>query len=301
MDWSLSEFYSLEQNFDSISNNSVFSVMFYGYIQKNEIIKKFKEYSKLFHYDQLFKVNYLSYNSPTQVMSLVHFHEDYLGSYIYYLYNSDLYETDHSLNNYYQIGIQDDNLLTEASILLAIIHDVARGFLLLGNKRAIGIFNIDNIIYYDFNVEHSAMTPDLLDKHIDIINDVLYSKICGMKEEEFEAYKNKVLFDLRLAYNSLSHKADLVWNEIYRNTLQFHRTTISSFIINYNKENLIEFMLKVFINKKSVRKISIQLYKPSTYYPFAEVERVFYRLNPEIASIVTKNLDILREENQRNT
>lgn len=290
--------YSLDKIFDSISNNSVFTVMFYGYIYKNEILDKFNEYTKMFHYDQAFTLNYIRYNSPSQAMSIVHYHEQYLGSYIIYSDNNDLYETDQFLSNYFQIGFKNDNLIAEASILLAIIHDVARTFLLLGNKRAIEIFNIDNIIYYDFNVEHSTMTPDLIDKHIDIIIDALHSKISGMKDAEFEAYKNKVMFDLRLTYHSLSHKADLVWNEIYRNTLNFHRITISSFIINYTKANLVEFMLKIFINKQSVRKISIQLYKSFANCPYTNVTRVNYRLNPNMISIVTTNLDILRDANR---
>lgn len=285
----------LEELLHNIPNNSVVIALFYGYITAKETEEQFKE--NIFHasnFSTIFNMNQRDYfSSPETVLSHLHYHHCIYGSYIFVINNTDYYEVNHIVNNYYQIGITSDELIAEASLLIEILIDVARNFLLLGNLKGLELIKIDQFLYFDFYVEHFNFNPEVMDRQLDIVIEALESKIRRLSNEELNAYKNKIIFKTNETYSTLYEKALTVWQEIYKNTLQFKRSNIEPFIEKYTKDQLIQFFKKIFIEKQSLKKISIQLYKNTTEH-FPQINtKTTYRLNPEIESIVTNNLDLL--------
>lgn len=281
-----------------IPNESIVIALMYGYINEEEIEMKLKENIPfIINSTNMFTMNERDqFTTPESVLTHLHFHNSILGSYIFVFNNSDAFEANHLVNNYYQIGYISDILIAESSLLITILDDVARDFLLLGNLKVLELSRIDSYLYLDFHVQHFNLNPEAIDKQLDIIIESLESKIRRLNNEEFDAYKNKIIFKMNKPFQTLYNKAQVVWEEIYKNTLDFKRKSIDMLLENYSKDQLIRFYKKVFIDKQSLKRISIQLFKdsPDEYYPQIN-KTIKYRLNQEINSILTDDIDFFRK------
>jgi secreted Zn-dependent insulinase-like peptidase len=109
-------------------------------------------------------------------------------------------------------------------------------------------------------------------------------------------YKDTLIAELNKKNNNLKERSEVVWKEIYENSLDFNRRyKLIEELKSITIEDLIQHFVETFYT--NVRKMSIQVY---SQFKFDEalmsnkpIQEIYY-LNQDVKTIISDEYDLLK-------
>lgn len=235
-----------------------------------------------------------------KVLDFMHYHKNFTGSYVYRTINDMPTEVNHAIINYFQVGKRD----LRKSLIMNLV-ELSFENVFYYNLRTVKQFGYivasskyvkDNFMYYLFLVQGSKITPEKLNIEIDEVLKLVRTKLEELEEDQLNEYKDTLIAELNKKNNNLKERSELVWKEIYENSLDFNRRyKLIEELKNITIEDLIQHFVETFYT--NVRKMSIQVY---SQFKFEEalmstrpLEEPYY-LNQDLKTIISDEYDLLK-------
>jgi len=154
----------------------------------------------------------------------------------------------------------------------------------------------DNYMYYLFLVQGSKTTPHKMNLEIDEVLKLVRNKLEELEEDQLNDYKETLIAELNKRNNNLKERSEIVWKEIYENSLDFNRKyKLIEELKNITIEDLIQHFVDTFYTNP--KKLSVQVYSK---YNFDEAlmttrpNEETYNLNQDVRTIISDEYDLLK-------
>jgi secreted Zn-dependent insulinase-like peptidase len=235
-----------------------------------------------------------------KVLDYLHYHKNFTGSYVYRTINDMPTEVNNAIINYFQVGKRDlRNSLIMNLIELSwenLFFYNLRTVKQLGYIVAASKYVKDNYMYYLFLVQGSKITPEKMNIEIDEVLKLVRTKLEELEEDQLNDYKDTLIAELNKKNNNLKERSEVVWKEIYENSLDFNRRyKLIEELKSITIEDLIQHFVETFYT--NVRKMSIQVY---SQFKFDEalmstkpIQEIYY-LNQDVKTIISDEYDLLK-------
>ena len=274
---------------EKIPYHSLVTMLFYGDTNKTTVLSNVALYlNRISSNDSSFDyiLNDVQYESSIQFLQALHFNVPINGSVIVRKANNDDEQSKSIVMNYYRIVNTTGLAKVKTMILLNLLKEHI-------NKMFDFEFNIidtDGFIYLYIGGESETKSPSVMNKEIDMKVKTFQSALSTITQKEFNNIKARYSYRSKLIFDSLDTKAKAVWKQIYLNSYQFSPSATSSLIVSLEMENILQMYNSLFIDKETIRKVSIQLYRHDL--PFPQEKEEIYLPNKNITTEITEDIDI---------
>lgn len=253
-------FYDKFFNSKDSSNYSFFSRIFiHGYveietvqrlIEKLQLINVLNENSKSLKICPLLENNIVYKNN----------HADLSGYFIYREKNTNVFNKDHSIINFYQLGENSRSNILKASLIKEMVGNIY--FTELRIKQQLGysvtgkIFSEAGLLYYMILIQGSTMTPDLMDDKIEVVIRKMLKRLKNYPDVEFDKLKLNIIRKLTKKYDRFSCRSQLIWDNILEKKNFNLKYELNEDSKKLSKLQIINFFDEIF--NLNLRKLSIQ-------------------------------------------
>ena len=274
---------------EKIPFHSLVTMLFYGDTNKTTALSNVALYlNRLNSNDSSFDyvLNDVQYETSIKFLQALHFNVPFNGSVIVRKANNDDDQSKSIVMNYYRIVNTTGLAKVKTMILLNLLKEHI-------NKMFDFEFNIidtDGFIYLYIGGESEVKSPSVMNREIDMKVKTFQSALSTITQKEFNNIKARYSYRSKLIFDSLDTKAKAVWKQIYLNSYHFSPSATSSLIVSLELENILQMYKSLFIDKETIRKVSIQLYRYDL--PFPEEKEEIYLPNKNITTEITEDIDI---------